>query len=83
MLGRLDRRSLIERSQRGTHSRGLVKGPERLKNSRRVLKQSSGFNRITLSQFCARNQGLCEVVPSTNGFENLMRFGNVLRSSHG
>jgi hypothetical protein len=83
MLGQLDRRASIERNQRRTHSSGLVKGPERLENSRRVLEQSSRFGGIALRQFCARNQGLCEVVSSTNGFENPMRVDDLLHSNHG
>jgi len=82
MLGPLDWRSSIECGQRCTYSSGLVKGPERLENSRRILEQSSRFDRIALRQFCARNQDLCEVVSSTNGFENSMRVGDVLHSNH-
>ena len=83
MLGQLDWRSSIERSQRCTHSSGLVKGPERLENSRRILEQSSRFDRIALRQFCARNQDLGEVVSSISGFENSIRIGDVLQGNRG
>ncbi len=83
MLGPLDLRSSIERSQPFAYPARLVYGAKRLEDRHSLVQQSSRFDGIALRHFCARNQGLCEVVSSVNGLENPVRVGDVLHSEHG